>query len=53
MEKDVLKFPFLQILSNTATTAKLSVTGHELRSLGRLAAAQAGELAQHPDGTFP
>lgn len=53
-KKDVLKFPFLQILSNAATSAKLSVTGHELRSLGRLAVAQRGEslgAGTDPDGT--
>lgn len=53
-KKDVLKF--LQILNNTATSAKLSVTEHELRSLGRLAGHRQGkawELAQNPDGTKP
>lgn len=55
-KKDVLKFPFLHILSNTATSAKLSVTGHKLRSLGRLAGHRQGkawELAEHSDGTSP
>lgn len=42
-KKNVLKFPFLQIQSNTATSAELSVTGNELGFLGRLAGAQTGE----------
>lgn len=57
-KKDVLKFPFLPILSNTATSAKLSVTllGHELGSLGRLAAAQTWEslgAGTAPDSRSP
>jgi len=37
--EDILKFALLQILSDTATSAKLSVNGYELGSLSRLGGA--------------